>query len=226
MIIARGTDAVGCWHFSLEEERSTAAARERWQRSLRFLATAAALGETQELIVYPIQAVLVAARANGAPPPLVVQVATQEDLGAALEAMVAQREFAFGDVELHSDSVICAPSGRRRLSGAFELECHVLDYDAYLTVSTRADVWLPFDLLARPQPMVSRLNAPRLEVTLAWIEFACGAAGFAEDTRFAHRDGYTLRNRRVHGNAYGEVLDLQDMGYDESWIVERWPEPA
>lgn len=225
MIIARGTDSVGCWHFPLEEENSTAAARERWARSLRVLVTAAALAEAQELIVYPIQAVLVTGRAHGAPPPLVVQVATPEDLGAALNAMVAQRDFAFGDIELHSESVICAPSGRRMLAGAFELECHVLGYDAYLTVSTRADVWLPFDLLARPQPMVARMNAPRLQSTLAGIEQAVGAAGFADDTRFAHRDGYTLRNHRVHGNVHGDVLDLQDMGYDESWIVERWPEP-
>ena len=225
MIIARGSDSVGCWHFPVEEENCNAAARERWQRALRLLEAAAALGEAQELVVYPVQAVLVTGRAKGAPPPLVVQVATSADLGAALDAMVAQRDFAFGDVELNSESVIYAPSGRRTLAGVFELECHVLGYDAYLTVSTRADVWLPFDLLARPQPMVARMNAPRLQLTLAGIELAVGAAGFAEDTRFAHRDRYTLRNHRVHGNVHGDVLDLQDMGYDESWIVERWPEP-
>ncbi len=221
MIIARGTDSVGSWHFPLEDARSTAAPRERWQRCLRLLVAAAPLAEAAELIVYPVQAVLVTGRGAGAPPPLVVHVGTPEELGPALEAMVAQREFAFGDIELQAESVICAPPGRRRISGAFELECNVLGYDAYLTVSTRADVWLPFDLLARPQPKVSRMNAPRLQSTLAGIALAVGAAGFAEDTRFALVDEYALRNREIQGGA----LDLQDMGYDESWIIERWPEP-
>lgn len=86
---------------------------------------------------------------------------------------------------------------------------------------TRADVWLPFTLTARAQPVVAALNAPRLRAALEAIEAIVGQPGYGEDTRFAHIDGYELRNHHVRG----EILDLQDMGNDESWIAERWPEP-
>ncbi|MEZ4462934.1 MAG: hypothetical protein R3F43_00075 [bacterium] len=86
---------------------------------------------------------------------------------------------------------------------------------------TRADVWLPFTVNAQPQPEVAALNAPRLRAALEAIEVIVGNPAFAEDSRFAKVDGYELRNHVVRG----DVLDLQDMGYDESWIAERWPDP-
>ncbi len=84
-----------------------------------------------------------------------------------------------------------------------------------------ANVWLPFNVNAQAQRAISELNGPRLRAALKAIETIVGQPGYGEDTRFAHIDGYELTNHEVRG----EILDLQDMGYDESWIAERWPEP-
>lgn len=51
---------------------------------------------------------------------------------------------------------------------------------------------------------------------------ALGVDGFSEDSRFAHVEGHRLSNHIVDDY----VPDLQDMGYGESWIVERWPDEA
>ena len=129
---------------------------------------------------------------------------------------------AFGRVAVQGSAVVYAPAGQSRtLPGVLGIDCALRSFGTALTVWTRADVWMPFTLTAQAQPVVAALNAPRLCAALEAIEAVVGQPGYGEDTRFAHIDGYQLRNHHVRG----EILDLQDMGYDESWIAERWPEP-
>jgi hypothetical protein len=90
-----------------------------------------------------------------------------------------------------------------------------------VVVWTLSDVWMPYSLMAQSQWAVAEFNAPRLRAALEAIEQVVGSPGFSEDSRFAKVDGYELRNYIVRG----DVVDLQDMGYDESRIVESWPEP-
>lgn len=221
MIMARGTACLGSWSFFDDHAASATSAAERWQRVLRSLSIAASLAEHEQLIVYPIEAALVE-RDHGVSSTVAVGVACQDDLEATLQELAARRHADFCSVELRSDALVRAPRESRRLRDVFGLECNVRSWNTWLTAWTRADIWLPYDLFARPQPAIARLNEPRLPLVLAGIALAMGTDGFSEDSRFARVEGHRLFNHVVNGH----VLDLQDMGYDEAWIVERWPDEA
>lgn len=221
MIMAHGTEDLARWTFFDDHAASAPTLSERWRRMVTSLSVAASMAEHEQLLVYPLEAALVRVE-RGVRSTVTVEVARHADLEAALQALVAGLMDDFCTVELNADAVVRAPRERRRMRDVFGLECSVRSWGACFSAWTKADVWLPYDLFARPQPTIAKLNEPRLGLVLAMIELALGVDGFAEDSRFAHVEGHRLSNHVVGDY----VPDLQDMGYDESWIVERWPDEA
>jgi hypothetical protein len=143
------------------------------------------------------------------------------ELPGTVEELVALGGRQDGHISIDGRAKVLGRDEGRVLEGVIELTCVVWTDDVYITLSTRSDVWMPYNLMAQSQWEVAELNAPRLRAALEAIEQIVGKPGYAEDSRFAKVDGYELLNHIVRG----VVLDLQDMGYDESWIIERWPEP-
>ena len=85
----------------------------------------------------------------------------------------------------------------------------------YLQVRTQCDAFLPYTLLAEPQPEVYARNAPRLEAALREIEAVLGVPAEPEEvTRYAVADGLRLRNHHsgdeiVDAVAAREVEDIR-----------------
>ncbi len=222
MIIHKGTDVVAAWTFLVAGRCDDAERPRRWQAALDVVAECAARVAEVDLLCAPIVATLRIGDTEGHLSPSTFEADAIVEVVKQLHERITTNGAAFGRIAVQGSSVVHAPSGERRtLPGVLGIDCALRSFGTALTVWTRADVWLPFALTARPQAAVASLNAPRLRAALEAIEAIVGQPGYGEDTRFAHIDGYELRNHEVRG----EVLDLQDMGYDESWIAERWPEP-
>ncbi len=221
MNIGDGSDYVGAWTFLLPKVAPSQPSTE-WRRIADMTRAALSHLLDQALLQFPL-AVTSETRAERELQITTDLIAVPEELAPWVEVLRGRQQL--GALEISGKSIVESPRGDRALDGVLGVSIAVMPYGSSIGVWTLSDVWLPYDLNGRPQPIVSSFNAPRLESALEEIERAVGVAAVGEDTRFADRDGYTLRNRRVHGNVYGEVLDLQDMGYDESWIVGRWPEP-
>ncbi len=77
--------------------------------------------------------------------------------------------------------------------------------DAHIVnVCTQSDAWLPYTLLAQPQPEVWKLNAPRLEAALQEIQNRLGILPYINShTDHAVMDGFRLNN---HTDIDDEVL--------------------
>ena len=222
MIIFRGTDRIGSWTFMANGRGPIVEAAARWHDALAAVGHVGRCVEAAGLMVPPLAAKL---RLGGAATylnPVAVQATSLDELAEQAKHHLAGAQFSFGCLEIDGRTDVVSGTGERRLlPDAIGLDCTVEAFGTAITLWTRSDVWLPFTLTAQPQAAVAALNAPRLRAALEAIEAIVGKPGFGEDTRFAHIDGYELRNHHVRG----EILDLQDMGYDESWIAERWPEP-
>ncbi|MEZ4462940.1 MAG: hypothetical protein R3F43_00105 [bacterium] len=111
----------------------------------------------------------------------------------------------WGTLDIHGSSVIASPLGERALQGVLGLTVAAESFGNSISIWTRSDVWMPYDLQARPHPEVAALNAPRLKAALEAVERMLGVTALSEDTRFAKVDGYELRNhnglRRCSGLA-------------------------
>jgi hypothetical protein len=216
--IHRGSDAIGSWAFQLLVS-TEAPIEEQWHDALTGLRSCA-----EELcargILLPTEATVERWR-EFRPPDITT---TTRDLSATLlaelEALIGPAPER-GVLELNGDTRFDSLDGPRFVPGACELGVTVDSFSCWIRLSTYADIWMPYNVMAQSQWAVAELNAPRLRAALEAIEQIVGKPGYAEDSRFAKVDGYELRNHIVRG----DVLDLQDMGYDESWIADRWPEP-
>lgn len=223
MNIGDGSDYVGAWTFLLPESEPLRDPATEWQRLARLAGSAVNSVCERALLQFPLTFTSETWQAGHAPHITTAVAATPEEAVQRFGDLLGMSRW--GTLEISGKTLVEAATEDRALDGVLGLSVAAESYGSSISVWTLSDVWLLYDLNGRPQPIVSSFNAPRLESALEEIERVVGVAAVGEDTRFADRDGYTLRNRRVHGNVYGEVLDLQDMGYDESWIVERWPEP-
>ncbi|MEZ4462937.1 MAG: hypothetical protein R3F43_00090 [bacterium] len=150
-----------------------------------------------------------------------VQIDIREAVDSTVEHLLRAAGRRGIRLSVRGSSVVCSPSGERLLEDVLGVDVSPASWGSSISVWTLSDVWMPYDLQARPHPEVAALNAPRLKAALEAIERMLGVTALSEDTRFAKVDGYELRNY----TAFGDVLDLQDMGYDESWIAEPWPDP-
>jgi hypothetical protein len=225
MILRDGTRFVACWGFSTDPPVPSANDdwRTRWHSAIELLLSAGLRLHAQQLMEAPLEAKLRIGGADGHLNPIVLQAESVADVARLALQLVAAQQFAPGSLEVRGLSVVAnAAHEERALPGVVGLDCSVYEFGSGMSVWTLADIWMPYNLMAQPQPVVAALNAPRLRAALEAIEQIVGKPGYAEDSRFAKVDGYELRNHIVRG----DVLDLQDMGYDESRIVERWPEPA
>ena len=223
MNIGEGSDYVGAWTYHLPESEPLRDPATEWQRLARVAGAAVNSLCERALLQFPLTFTCETWQPGHAPHITTAVAATPEG---ALQRFEELRGYTrWGTLGISGKTLVEAATDERALDGVLGVSVAAESFGSSISVWTLSDVWLLYDLNGRPQPIVSSFNAPRLESALEEIERVVGVAAVGEDTRFAHRDGYTLRNRRVHGNVHGEVLDLQDMGYDESWIVERWPEP-
>ncbi len=155
------------------------------------------------------------------PPTRAATVLAEAELPTAILDLARTGEGHDADLGILAPSLVFGPTENRVLSDVFGVDCVVTSHSTTITAWTRSDIWMPYNVMAQSQSMVAMLNAPRLRAALEAIERIVGSPGFAEDSPFAKVDGYELRNHIVRS----DVLDLQDMGYDESWIAEHWPEP-
>ena len=71
-------------------------------------------------------------------------------------------------------------------------------------ISTYSDVWLPYDIYAKPQPKRYELNAPRLEKALTKVKEALGIDSMFDGNHLVEQDKeFTLTNCR---DSLGDVL--------------------
>ena len=217
MIVSRGTDRVGAWTFWIEWMPSGEVGRDRWQLALVAASKVLRAIEENEWLLAPVRVSF----DFGAYPSRSIGCAdVQEgDLRSHLHAKASDAGFSRGRIEIGGVSTVRSPGEQRQQRDVIGLDCAVVEYGTILTLWTLSDVWMPYDLQAQPQPEVAALNAPRLRAALEAIESIVGGPATFEDTRFALVDRFGLRNRVVRG----DVLDLEDMGYDESMIVDYWP---
>jgi hypothetical protein len=224
MIVARGTEHVGSWHFRLnpdDSDEGMTSTSSGWLRALRAMEAICHATARDGLLSFPLQVKVFFGVGPSYPPARVLAVSTEEELRAAMLSLVQSGGDFDWDLEVLAQSSVFSLSGQRWQKDVFGIDCAFTRASITVTAWTRADIWMPYNLMAQPQWSVAELNAPRLRAALEAIERIVGKPGYAEDSRFAKVDGYELRNHIVRG----DVLDLQDMGYDESWIVERWPDP-
>ncbi len=218
MNLHHGSDAVGSWAFRLTT-LTEVPDEENWKAALEGISAVANV--ICELgILAPSEAVVELWREASGRDITKASVGSPATLSAQLEPLLG-RPRRWGLVELTGQTRIDAPSGARAFDDVCELSVTVGPFGCWIRLSTYSDVWMPYNVMAQSQVIVAALNAPRLRTALEAIERIVGSPGSAEDSPFAKVDGYELRNHIVRG----DVLDIQDMGYDESWISERWPEP-
>lgn len=218
MNLRRGSDYVGAWRFALPKLPADATHEARWRPACELLVTATAELMRLELLLPPFTIVL---RHDPRPAGTHAQRVGVDptSLASELRALLETTAFALGSVDVTGSGVVYSEDQSRTIGDVCGLRCNVAGFGTSLTVWTLSDVWLPANLNAKPQPAVAARNAPRLEAALQTIEALSGRRGTTEDTRFAVVDGYRLRNHV----AEGDVLDLADLGYDDSLIVDPWP---
>jgi hypothetical protein len=220
MRLAYGTESICVWFFPLRRPAGSPGPDDNWRAGLNALVSACRALGPMELVTSPVHVSSFFGVGPSYPAPQERLVAVGDLLG-QMEELVTLGGRQDGRIRVDGRAKVLGGDEDRLLEGVIELECVVSADDIYLTLSTWSDIWMPYNLMAQSQWEVAELNAPRLRAALEAIEQIVGKPGYAEDSRFAKVDGYELRNHIVRG----DVLDLQDMGYDESWIVERWPEP-
>ncbi|MBP8807555.1 MAG: hypothetical protein KBG48_00760 [Kofleriaceae bacterium] len=221
MILARGTASIAVWHFSLKVPTPLPSFEKPWEAAIAATGEACRLLSKLSLLTYPMEVESFFGVGPSYPPSQTRSVDAEGDLAASLTDLAAAGGYVAGDLRVDGRAEVHGVHASRLLDDVVRLKCVVAGFDTYLSLSTRSDIWMPYNLMAQPQSEVAELNAPRLRAALEAIEQIVGKPGYAEDSRFAKVDGYELRNHIVRG----DVLDLQDMGYDESWIADRWPEP-
>jgi hypothetical protein len=226
LILVSGTRFVASWSFLTPPAPTPPGGpsewKERWSSAIELSRAACDRLHEQRLLEAPLAAALRIGDAEGYLNPIVLHADSVAALLQLTFRHVEAKEFAPGRVEVRGLSVVLSGSGEERaLPGVLGISCAVRDLHSALSVWTLSDVWMPYSLMAQSQWAVAEFNAPRLRAALEAIEQVVGSPGFSEDSRFAKVDGYELRNYIVRG----DVVDLQDMGYDESRIVESWPEP-
>ena len=218
MNVHHGSDAVGSWAFRLHTTTEPPD-EESWKTALQALSAVAKVLNELEILV-PGSATMEHWREAGERDSTKVSFDSHTELFAHLESPLG-RPRGWGLVELTGQTRIDAPDGARAFDAACVLGLTVGSFGCWIRLSTYSDVWMPYNVMAQSQAIVAALNAPRLRAALEAIEQIVGSPGTAEDSPFAKVAGYELRNHIVRG----DVLDIQDMGYDESWIAERWPDP-
>jgi len=226
LILVSGTRFVAFWSFLTPPAPTPPVGpsgwQERWRSAIELSRAACDRLHEQRLLEAPLAAALRIGDAEGYLNPFVLHADSVAALLQLTFRHVEAKEFAPGRVEVRVLSIVLSGSGEERaLPGVLGISCAVRDLHSALSVWTLSDIWMPYNLMAQSQWAVAEFNAPRLRAALEAIEQVVGSPGFSEDSRFAKVDGYELRNYIVRG----DVVDLQDMGYDESRIVESWPEP-
>lgn len=122
-----------------------------------------------------------------------------------LDRLEEKRSFLYpGKVEIHGKGIVLGATGleqeRSEVIWIFGLTLvhHIVN------VITQSDAWLPFTLLAEPQPEVWKRNAPRLESTLQEIQYLLGIVPEVERvTDYAVIEGFHLTN---HTDADNNVI--------------------
>ena len=76
-------------------------------------------------------------------------------------------------------------------------------------IVTYSDVWLPYDIYAKPQPKLHELNAPRLEKALTEVKEALGVDSIFEGNQLVEQDKeFTLMN---YVDGFGDVLSYDHL---------------
>ncbi|MBD2769159.1 hypothetical protein IC235_14805 [Hymenobacter sp. BT664] len=123
----------------------------------------------------------------------------------ALDKLEQQRSFLYPiDLYMMGAGVVLDADGQEQeqpdvtwLWGK-TLDAHIVN------VCTQSDAWLPYTLLAQPQPAVWKLNAPRLEAALQEIQNRLGILPYINShSDHAVIDGFRLSN---HTDCDDEVL--------------------
>ncbi|WP_299455331.1 hypothetical protein [uncultured Microscilla sp.] len=109
------------------------------------------------------------------------------------------------DLYLMGSSEIFQESGHKTSKGIFTIQ---FSYEG-IRIITDADIWLPYNLLAEPQPEIYQLNAPRLKNALEKIEQLTGIEPVYDNTKYARVNKYELENRMDDEDQPEEVIERQ-----------------
>lgn len=94
------------------------------------------------------------------------------------------------------------------LDRMFDLEVLYDGVGVTVSLATYTDIWMPFDLSARPQQEIAEANAPRLASALRKLGAALQTeVDPAEPTKFAEPVDYGLSN---HRDVDGEIISAVD----------------
>lgn len=214
MIIYRGLGDIGTWTYILKDREEKL--RPGWcDRTAERICEVAAIAARARLMVPPFSLRAVPPARGGAD--VVDTAGDSSTLAAWLVRHLVDDGQRWPWIEVSGAGEVDLPNGGvLQGEGVVELAVSALQPWTAVHVSTRCDAWLAFDLQAQAQPMLAKLNAPRLSAVLADIEQLLGVSGEGEYTRFAQCEGYTLRNQGDED----DPADLEDLGYTEEFVRE------
>ncbi|MBL8620270.1 MAG: hypothetical protein JNK64_03175 [Myxococcales bacterium] len=218
MIDDRSPHLVGSWRFDVAGPRLTGGPpNAALARAIAALPPVAALLRAAELLIIE----RASARVAGRHLRIDLAAGAADPIAAALHA-VTSRWWAtpLCHVRFEGCGALLGPIAPRPTPGLVDLSADDLGGHSSVSVYTRCDAWLPFDLNGRPQPVLSARNAPRLRAALAAVAHALGTQGHALHSKFTRCDGYVVANRL---DACDEPVDIADWGYDASWFVAPTP---
>ncbi|EAY28344.1 hypothetical protein [Microscilla marina] len=109
------------------------------------------------------------------------------------------------DLYLIGSSEVFQESEHKTSKGIFTIQ---FSYEG-IRIITDADIWLPYNLLAKPQPEIYQLNAPRLKNALEKIEQLTGIEPVYDNTKYARVNKYELENRMDDEDQPEEVIERQ-----------------
>jgi hypothetical protein len=199
MILARGTEHVGSWHFRLspdDSDEGMIATSSRCLRALRKMEEICHASAREGLVLFPLQVKVFFGVGPSYPPTRVVEVSSEEELRAAMLSLVQSGGDFDWDLEVLAQSSVLSVSGQRWQKDVFGVDCAFTGASITVTAWTRADIWMPYNLMAQSQWEVAELNAPRLRAALEAIEQIVGQARLRRG--LALREGRRLRAAEPH----------------------------
>ncbi|MGH8899285.1 MAG: hypothetical protein ACRDZ4_20215 [Egibacteraceae bacterium] len=171
----------------------------------------------------PLGSPFVAAQATGSPAADITIAPAEkwgtrfptEAIAGALVGFVEERQEYPAELRFRGTGIVHEPGGAARETDDLVRVLLLSTHDGLVVeVSTHTDVWLPYDLNARPQRELSDLNRPRLRAALEDLAvLAGGGVEFSENGKYAVVKGLDLRN---HTNTFGQPVAVNWAPFEEA----------
>ena len=198
MLLKWSSGPVASWTFEDRSRRIVHADRAAAQELVDLCEAVARIVEEFELL-HPQEAVLGWIARETVAPPTVLRLEGAETIRSSCRAAFDQHECGqefpgVTSIEVFGNGTAIDEVGKRRtVTDLTWLHATTLLHHS-VSLSTRADVWLPYTLDGRPQAKTAEYNAPRLESALRAVADRLHLAARPSETSYAFNGGYRLHN--------------------------------